>query len=315
MSAHPSYKDLFDRNYGIFTADEQERIRNTHVVIIGDSGTGDILATLLARCGIGNLTIAGEDRYSASDMNRQIGCFTDTIGKDKIAVIRDTVLSINPDINIITCDHLPSEDEIGRMIAPANIVIPAVDDLSYSVLIFRAARKLDIPAVLCLPSGTTGWVSVFEKTSPTLEDVLGIPTLDYKKLVQVMRTREFRCAQYNCVTEGDWRVDWFFDYFTGKRPLALICAVEWMAASLATLETLKIICDRWNPMTAPRCWYLKRGEVSSSRFNSFIRLHRVLGWHIFGSERGTRLHKLTHFVWRKFFDYLKRKESSRYLTS
>jgi len=65
-----NYNNLFGRNLGIFTADEQERIRDARVVIIGDSGTGEILSTLLVRCGVTKLIVAGEDTYIPSDMNR-----------------------------------------------------------------------------------------------------------------------------------------------------------------------------------------------------------------------------------------------------
>ncbi len=300
-----NYNNLFGRNLGIFTADEQERIRDARVVIIGDSGTGEILSTLLVRCGVTKLIVAGEDTYIPSDMNRQVGCFSDTIGKNKVEVIRDTVLSINPDARITAYNHLPAGEEMDRIIRSGDIVIPAVDDLAYSVLLFRTARKYEIPAVLCLPSGTTGWVSVFRGDSPALEDMFGIPKLDYHDLVSVMRTEEYRCAQYNYVTSGDWRVDWFFKYFTGNRPLALICPVEWMAASLAALEALKVLSGKWPAMEAPRCWYLRKGKVSASRFSPLIRYHRKLGWLIFGSDRGKIPHKLTHLIWKKFFEYLR----------
>lgn len=306
---HFEYGELFGRNYGILTSEQQERIKKTRIVIFGDSGTGEILATLLARSGFTDFIIAGRDVYEPSDMNRQIGCFIDTLGRRKTDVIRDTLLSINPGIRITIHRVLPAEDEIDQLVAAGDIIIPAVDDLSYSVLLFRAARKFGIPAILCVPSGTAGWVSVFTAESPTLEDMFGIPKLDYPGLVSVMRSREYRCAQYNYVIDGDWRIKWFFDYYTGQRPLALICPVEWMAASLASLEAMKIASDRWEPMIAPRCWILKKGRVSASRFSLFVRTHRKLGWALFGTDRGIRLHKLTHAIWKRFFDYLRYRES------
>ena len=306
-----AYSELFNRNLGIFTREEQDRIRRTRIVIVGDSGAGEILATLLARSGCTDFVIVGQDVYTPSDMNRQVGCFTDTIGRNKISVIHDTLLAINPRIRITAYENLPAEEEMKQIIADAHIVIPAVDDLAYSVLLFRDARHCGKPAVLCLPAGTAGWVSVFTKNTPTLEAMFGIPSLEYDNLLKVMRTREYRCAQYNYVTDGDWRVNWFFKYFTGENPLALICPVEWMVASLAALETIKIASGRWTPMMAPRCWHLRKGTVSASRFSAALRIHRKLGWLIFGSERGLRRHKLTHFIWKKFFAYLRNRESSR----
>ena len=85
-----------------------------------------------------------------------------------------------------------------------------------------------------------GWVSVFKEKGPTIEEVFGVPRLDYEGLRRVKHSKGFRCAQYNLITAGDWRVEWFWDYFRGNRPLALFCAVECIVASLAALETLKI---------------------------------------------------------------------------
>jgi molybdopterin/thiamine biosynthesis adenylyltransferase len=298
-----SYQTLFRRNYGIFSDDEQSRIRQNRVVIIGDSGTGETISTILSRSGFEEFIVAGQDNYVPSDMNRQIGCFIDTVGKNKAAHIKDTILSINPQAKVTIFPHLPEEEVLDQLIAQGDIIIPAVDDLAYSVLIFRAARRLGKSAILCLPSGSMGWVSVFRNNTPTLEEMLGIPVLNYKGLRDVMHTVEYQCAQYNYITSGDWRVEWFFEYFKGNRPLALICPAEWMLASLAALEALKVATGKWAPMEAPRCWYLRKGKVSAARFSIFLRYHRKVGWLIFRPGEGWRLHKLTHRLWKRFFDY------------
>jgi molybdopterin/thiamine biosynthesis adenylyltransferase len=299
------YKIIFERNYGIFDENDQERIRRTRVLIIGDSGVGETIAIILARCGVERIVIAGEDRYEPSDMNRQMCCFSDTIGRRKVDVIRETVLSINPRVDVVAHHHLPAEGQLDPLVTEADVVIPAVDDFPYSIQLFRAARRHAKPAVLCLPSGSMGYVSVFTERGPTIEGVLGVPALDYEGMHDLIHTREYRCGQYNLITAGDWRVDWFWDYFKGARPLALICPVEWMLTSLAAMEILKIGSQKWPPMEAPRCWYARNGNVSDSRFSWFLRWHRKLGWLIFGSKTGKRLHKVGLWLWRPFFKYLK----------
>ena len=82
------YQTIFQRNYGIFDEHDQERIRRTRVLIIGDSGVGETIAIILVRGGVEKLVIAGEDHYEPSDMNRQMCCFSDTIGRKKVDVIR-----------------------------------------------------------------------------------------------------------------------------------------------------------------------------------------------------------------------------------
>ncbi len=303
-----NYLTLFQRNFGIFSADEQELLRKTRILIIGDSGVGETLATLLARSGCEHFVLVGQDAYEPADVNRQQCCFADTIGRSKLSVISDCLMSINPEIAIDIHQALPGHADIDALVKQADIVIPAVDDLAYSVLLFRSARKNGKTAILCMPSGAMGWVSVFMPGTPTLEDCFGIPDLDYEGLAKIVRTPEFKCAQYNYITAGSWRVDWYRDYFRGKRPLAQICAVEWLAAGLAAMETLKVASGKWPPTKAPGCWSIKRGNVSRSRFSSFVKYHRKLGWLIFGHPWGRPLHRWTHLFWHIFFRYLETRQ-------
>ncbi len=301
----PVYDRFFERNYGIFTPQEQARIRATRILVIGDSGTGETTAVILARCGFEHFTLVGNGTYAPADMNRQLLCFTHSLGESKTEKVRKSILDINPSADISVHTDYPDELTLESLVKDADIVIPAVEDLAYSVLIFRAARRCGRPAVLCMPSGSLAWVCVFTHATPTIEDVFGIPPLGYRGLRRVMHTREYRCAQYNFITAGDWRVGWYWKYFLDKRPLALICPVEWMAASLAAQETLKLASGRWAPVAAPRCWYIRRGRPRLTRFSRFIRIHRKLGWLIFGRGVGPVLHKLTHLFWRNFFALLK----------
>jgi molybdopterin/thiamine biosynthesis adenylyltransferase len=305
------YQIFFQRNYGIFSENQQERIRRMRVLILGDTGVGELISMILARSGLEKFVILGEGIFEPSDMNRQICCFIDTIGRKKVDMIRDAILSINPDADIVTHDRLPSEKEMACLVVQADVVIPAVDDFPYSILTFRMARKYGKPAVLCLPSGSMGWVSVFTDQGPCIEEVLGIPKLNYEGMKLLLHSREYRCAQYNLITAGNWRVDWFWDYFKGNRPLPLICPIEWMLTSLAAMEILKIATQKWTPKQAPRCWYARNGKISESRFSRFLRWHRRLGWLIFGSGIGMRFHKPALWFWRFFFEHLKDREGRK----
>ena len=303
------YTSIFQRNYGIFTENEQARLRRMRVLIIGDTGVGETISLVLARSGVEEFVILGEGVYDPTDMNRQICCFSDTIGQKKVDRIRDAILSINPNANIVAHRQLPTEKEMDRLVIQADVVVPAISDFPYSILVFRAARRHAKPAVLCLPCGSLGYVSVFTAQGPSIEEVLGIPKLSYEEMQMVVHTKEYRCAQYNLITTGDWRVDWFWDYFKGTRPLPIICVVEWMLASLAAMEILKLATKKWTPKLAPRCWYARKGKISDSSFSGFLRLHRKLGWLIFGSGFGMRFHKQALWFWRYFFKYLKYREN------
>ncbi|MFB0532808.1 MAG: ThiF family adenylyltransferase, partial [Desulfatiglandales bacterium] len=46
------YEELFQRNYGIFSRDEQQRIQRSSILIIGCGGIGGSVAIMLARSGV-----------------------------------------------------------------------------------------------------------------------------------------------------------------------------------------------------------------------------------------------------------------------
>ena len=58
---------------------------------------------MLARTGIGHFVLYEYDTYSPTNMNRQIACFTDTLGVNKAVAIREMILRINPEAEV--CAH------------------------------------------------------------------------------------------------------------------------------------------------------------------------------------------------------------------
>ncbi len=92
------YEQFFERNYGILEPEEQERVKNAKVVIIGCGGIGGVIALALARTGLEHYVLYEHDIYQPSNMNRQIECFSDTIGVNKAVAIYDAMLKINPGI-------------------------------------------------------------------------------------------------------------------------------------------------------------------------------------------------------------------------
>jgi tRNA A37 threonylcarbamoyladenosine dehydratase len=310
-SSHPDYRERFQRNYGVFEDGEQEKIRRMRVLVVGCTGSGETVSIILARCGVENFILVDETSYEASDMNRQPGCFIDTIGCQKGEILAKAIQEINPQAKVEVITPLPSSNGFDDLVRRVDLVIPANDDLPYSLVVFRTARRMGKTSILCLPSGAMGWVSVFTPESKTVEDFLGVPKLEYRDLQAVVKSPEYQCAQYHFITQGNWQVDWFFEYFKGQRPLALICSVEWLTASLAALETLKVASKKWRPVAAPRCWYISKTRVRRGRFSRFVYWHRKLGWMIYSSRLGKFLRPPAVWFWRAFFSCLRSREKDR----
>ena len=267
------YEEYFERNYGVFTAAEQEKIRNAKVVIVGAGGIGGVIAIVLARSGLEHFVLYDYDIYTPSNINRQIGCFTDTLGQSKVEIVRDMILKINPSAEIEYYTRPVTEDEMDQVILQGDVFAPAADDWSLSMNMLGRAKELGKPAILAYPVGALGRVSTFMPYSPYASECLvipkGLPYEELKKFVEDPNNR--RTLQYYC-TEGGWTEEWFEGFCQGTKPHAQLCTIVWVTAVLAAQEIIKLVSGRFKPVIAPRYWHITPNGAHMARFGVTRRL-------------------------------------------
>jgi molybdopterin/thiamine biosynthesis adenylyltransferase len=259
MSMNVSYYDLFERNIGVFTQKDQERIREAKIMIIGVGGMGGTVAVLLARTGFTKFYLIDPETYELSNMNRQIGCFIDTIGKYKVEVIKNDILRINPEAQVIGDSRKLSLPEIEKTIKEwcPDVVIAEADDVAFSAKVIRIATRNGIYAITGMPSGFTGYVMAFPPyTKYTPEGIFGLPeNLPYEELYRTVEAWENKCGRRWYLFHGKWRVSWFKEWREGKKPITQIAPAVWLVASLTATEIAKYIVGKWKLVLAPYVWY------------------------------------------------------------
>jgi len=129
-----SYEEMFERNYGILSATQQERLRKTRILIVGCGGIGGTVAIILARTGIERFILVEFDIYDTTNLNRQISCFAGTLGRNKAQVIGEDILRINPNAEVEIYPRLLNHAEIAQLIPKVDVVFPAADDFAFSIL-------------------------------------------------------------------------------------------------------------------------------------------------------------------------------------
>lgn len=157
-----------------------DKLKNVHVAVFGIGGVGGYAVEALARSGVGELTLFDNDAICESNINRQIIATTETVGKDKVSVMKERVLSINPEIkvNINKVFYLPScahEYPFDKF----DYVIDAVDTVSAKLEVVLRAKKVNVPVISCM--GTGG------KTDITALKVSDISKTKVCPLARVMR--------------------------------------------------------------------------------------------------------------------------------
>ena len=125
--------------------DERDRIKNSRVCIVGCGGIGGYAAEFLIRLGVKNLTVVDGDRFDESNLNRQILCTKDSIGKCKATAVKERALSIAPEVCVKDINEFITEDNVRSVIAESELVIDALDNFESRKLLYTACSELGIP--------------------------------------------------------------------------------------------------------------------------------------------------------------------------
>ncbi len=116
---------------GLLGTEAMELIAGTRVLIIGVGGVGSWCAEALIRTGVLNLTMADPDRIVPSNCNRQLHATSSTIGLLKVDVMKERLLTINPQANISALPLRYTEQTAESFhLADYDIVVDAIDSLA-----------------------------------------------------------------------------------------------------------------------------------------------------------------------------------------
>ena len=131
---------IFARNERLFGS--MDRLRDVRVIIFGVGGVGSWCAESLVRSGVGHLTIVDQDRVVESNINRQLMATTKTVGRVKVEALREPLLDINPDADIVAIEGAYNKTTADSYdLSPYDYIIDAIDSLSCKTeLLLRASR-------------------------------------------------------------------------------------------------------------------------------------------------------------------------------
>jgi molybdopterin/thiamine biosynthesis adenylyltransferase len=139
----------------------QEKLLNSHVLIIGAGGLGSPVATYLAASGVGALTICDFDEVELSNLQRQPIHNEARIGINKALSAREDLNRINPDCRVHAITERVDEKSIEALISQADVVVDACDNFKTRHLINRAAYRSKTPLVSGAAIHLTGQLSVY----------------------------------------------------------------------------------------------------------------------------------------------------------
>lgn len=158
-------------------------LRRSHVLVVGLGGVGAYAAEMIARAGVGRMTIADADTVSATNINRQLIALHSTIGREKSELMAERLRDINPDIELTVINRFIKDDETDSLLDSArfDFIVDAIDTLSPKLALIKGALDRGIPLVSSMGAGA--------KTDPTKMEICDISRTHHCPLAHMLRKR------------------------------------------------------------------------------------------------------------------------------
>jgi sulfur-carrier protein adenylyltransferase/sulfurtransferase len=154
----------------------QAKLLASKVLLLGAGGLGSPAALYLAAAGVGTIGIVDMDEVDASNLQRQILHNLDRVGDRKVDSAKKTIVSLNPDVDVVTYDTRLSADNILDIITGYDVIVDGADNFPSRYLLNDASVKLGIPVVHGSIFRFEGMVSVFHPLAgPTYRDMVPEP--------------------------------------------------------------------------------------------------------------------------------------------
>lgn len=164
----------------LFGTENLEKLKAARVAVFGIGGVGGYTVEALARSGIGTLDLIDKDTVSISNINRQIYATHQTVGKYKVEVAKERILSINPEavVNTYPVFYLP--ETAGNFdFAVYDYIVDAIDTVTGKIELVMQAQKANTPIISSMGAGN--------KIEPAAFEVADIYDTSVCPLAKVMR--------------------------------------------------------------------------------------------------------------------------------
>ncbi len=165
-------------------------LRKAHVLVVGLGGVGAYAAEMIARAGVGRMTLADADTVGLTNINRQLLALHSTVGRPKAEVLAERLRDINPDIELTVVNRYIKDEETYTLLDAAryDYVVDCIDTLSPKLALIAAALERKMPLVSSMGAGA--------KVDPTQLEIKDISKTHHCPLAHMLRKRLHKIGIY-----------------------------------------------------------------------------------------------------------------------
>ncbi|MBT9492956.1 MAG: HesA/MoeB/ThiF family protein [Paucibacter sp.] len=140
----------------------QQKLLNSHALIIGAGGLGSPAALYLASAGVGHITLVDDDDVDLTNLQRQIAHTADRVGTPKVDSAASSLAAINPEVRVTALRQRADPALLDRLVAQADVVLDCCDNFATRQAVNRACVKHAKPLVAGAAIGFDGQISVYD---------------------------------------------------------------------------------------------------------------------------------------------------------
>src|SRR5574343_319481 len=148
-------KPWMGRTQLLLGEEKLSKLINSNVLVVGLGGVGGMAAEMIARAGVGKMTIVDADTVDPTNRNRQVPALSSTEGVLKTDVLAARLKDINPDLDLTVIPEYFRDDLTHRVLDEGNFdyALDCIDTLSPKVFFIKACIDRKIPIVSSMGAG------------------------------------------------------------------------------------------------------------------------------------------------------------------
>jgi len=140
----------------------QQRLLDSHALVIGAGGLGSPVALYLGTAGVGRITLVDHDTVDLTNLQRQIAHNLSRVGQPKAESAQQTIAAINPDVQVLPVVQRADADWLAQAVAAADVVLDCSDNFQTRQAVNAACVAAGKPLVSGAAIGFDGQISVYD---------------------------------------------------------------------------------------------------------------------------------------------------------
>ena len=163
----------FSREERLIGKENLEKLNKSKVAVFGIGGVGSFVVE-----GMGKFLLVDNDTIDITNINRQIHANVNTVGRNKVDVMKERILSINPEVevDVSTEFFMPGSKLLDNSL---DYIVDAIDTVTGKIELVCKANELNIPIISAMGTGN--------KLDSTKFEVVDIYKTSVCPLAKVMR--------------------------------------------------------------------------------------------------------------------------------